>query len=134
MGQTYVKTSSASKIGDMSFHFDQKRPFIDFTNTRKGDSFAKGAAPGKVYFLPGWKYTQEQRMFEGKISSGKGLHSYEIKFDEDFVKIEKSELKTKDGSTAFGSGVSQLEYSVVHDKRPVEFKYKCQALKHTVLD
>ena len=94
----------------MSFHFDNKRPFIDFTNTRKGDPFANGTPPGKVYFLPGWEYSQEQRMFRGKISSAKNDQSYEIKFDEDFINIEKSEQTVYDkngekiGSTSFGVG------------------------------
>ena len=33
MGQTYIKPISDKPIGDMSFHFDEKRPYVDFTNT-----------------------------------------------------------------------------------------------------
>lgn len=132
MGQTYVKPSSKTPIGDMSFHFDKKRPYVDFSNTAKEQVFANGTHPGKVYFLPGWKYDRKERFFEGKISFEKAGGYFKNKdselmiyFDEDLINIERSDQyiykdqtdKIKPfeefvGSMSFGAGVGlkRLEY------------------------
>lgn len=76
MGQTYIKRTSSSPIGDMSFHFDEKRPYIDFTNTPKDQLFANGTHPTKIYFMEGWGYSEEERMFYGRISFNQGGGHY----------------------------------------------------------
>ena len=100
MGQTYVKPLSASPIGDFSFHFDEERPYVDFTNSPEDWVFANGSNPGKVYFMKDWKYYEEDRRFEGQISFGKGggyFKDYDSKFviffDESFINIERSDQR-----------------------------------------
>ena len=152
MGQTYVKSASSNPLGDFSFHFDEKKPYIDFGKTPDDQVFADGPKPGKIEFTD-WNYNKKDRMFEGKISfGGKGGYykdsdsQFYIFFDETFNNIEESEVYNyKDkgkpftefaGSMRFGSGVGlkMWEYQVVHDKRPVQFKYNCQALRQMEIE
>jgi hypothetical protein len=75
MGQTYVRPASASKVGDMSFHLDEKNPYVDFSTTDADKVFANGTHPGKIYFTQ-WNYEKKDRMFSGRISFDKGGGSY----------------------------------------------------------